>query len=64
MEIKAKLEHGIRTHELTLEQFQDSTWGVEIAEGRNGRFVVFPHEILRNLPWTWDGRPPVRLSRK
>ena len=47
----------------TVERLKETTWGVVLHEGEEGRkFVVLPESTPENPLLTMDGRPTVRLS--
>ena len=46
----------------TAERLKETTWGVVLHEGEEGRkFAVLPAGSLQNPPWTVGGRPAVPL---
>ncbi len=47
---------------MTLDQIEDTTWGVTLREIDGERFVVLPAGSLSHPPWTVGGRPAVKLS--
>ena len=64
IEIKAVLELEIEQQRETVERLQETTWGIQLQETPEGRFVVLPPGTLDSSPWTVGGRPAVRLSTK
>ena len=63
IETKAMLEIEIQEARQTVERIEETTWGVVLHEGEQGRkFVVLPKRTLDYPPWTVGGRPAVPLS--
>ena len=63
IETKAALQVEIQEQRRTVERLKETTWGVVLHEGEQGRkFVVLPKGTLENPPWTVGGRPAVPLS--
>ena len=53
----------IKEQQRTVERLKETTWGVVLHEGNEGRrFVVLPPGTLEDPPWTVGGRPAVDLS--
>ena len=48
----------------TLDQLEETTWGVTLREIEGERFVVLPTGSLTDPPWRVGGQPAVKLSRK
>ena len=62
-EMRAALTVEIEEQQRTVERLQQTTWGVVLHEGDEGRrFVVLPEGTLEYPPWTVGGRPAVELS--
>ena len=62
IETKAVLQMEIKEQRRTVERLKETTWGVFLHEGEEGRkFVVLPAGSLPNPPWTVGGRPAVPL---
>ena len=62
IETKAMLEFEIQEARQTAERLKETTWGVVLHEGEEGRkFAVLPAGSLQNPPWTVGGRPAVPL---
>ena len=60
---KAVLQVEIKEQRQTVERLKETTWGVVLHEGEQGRkFVVLPKGTLDYPPWTVGGRPAVPLS--
>ena len=60
---KAAFQVEIEEQRRTVERLKETTWGVVLHEGEEGRkFVVLPAGSLPNPPWTVGGRPAVPLS--
>ena len=52
----------IKEQRRTVERLKETTWGVVLHEGEEGRkFVVLPAGSLPNPPWTVGGRTAVPL---
>lgn len=63
LDTKAALSVEIKEQQLTVERLKETTWGVVLHEGNEGRrFVVLPAGTLKYPPWTVGGRPAVELS--
>lgn len=56
------LKQQISKEETTLRQLQSQTWGLELVEGENGRFIAPPpgKKFLTN--WTIGNRPVIKLE--
>ena len=62
IETRGALEFEIQEARQTAERLKETTWGVVLHEGEEGRrFVVLPAGSLPNPPWTVGGRPAVPL---
>ena len=62
IETKAMLEFEIQEARQTVDRLEETTWGVVLHEGEEGRkFAVLPAGSLQNPPWTVGGRPAVPL---
>ena len=62
IETKAVLQMEIKEQRRSVERLKETTWGVVLHEGEEGRkFVVLPAGSLPNPPWTVGGRPAVPL---
>ena len=49
----------------TVERLKETTWGVVLHEGEEGRkFVVLPAGSFLNPPWTVGGRPAASFFLK
>ena len=63
IETKAVFQVEIEEQRRTVERLKETTWGVVLHEGEEGRkFVVLPKGTLDYPPWTVGGRPAVPLS--
>ena len=63
IETQAVLQVEIKEQRRTVERLKETTWGVVLHEGEQGRkFVVLPKGTLDYPPWTVGGRPAVPLS--
>ena len=62
IETQRELAAQIEQQSETLQQMQAGTWGIDLRQMVNGRFVVLPAGTLEDPIWTVDGRPAVRLS--
>ena len=63
IETKVMLEFEIQEARQTVERLKETTWGVVLHEGEEGRrFAVLPAGSLQDPPWTVGGRPAVPLS--
>ena len=62
IETKAVLEFEIQEARQTVERLKETTWGVVLHEGEEGRrFAVLPAGSIQDPPWTVGGRPAVPL---
>lgn len=65
-----ELEAQIEEREQTLELLEEKTWGLDLREAGNGKYVVLPEGVLtldgRDRPqkaeWTVGGQPAIKLS--
>ena len=62
IETRQELAAQIEQQSETLKQLQAGTWGIDLRQMSNGRFVVLPPSTIEDPPWTVDGRPAIRLS--
>ena len=62
-EKRTELSVEIEEQQRTVERLKETTWGVVLHEGSQGKkFVILPHGSLKDPPWTVGGRPAVLLS--
>ena len=64
LETLAVLDVEIEAAGETLAHLEETTWGVALREIDGERFAVLPADSLSYPPWTVDGRPAVKLSRR
>ncbi len=64
IEALATLNLQIEEARWTLDEIEETTWGVTLREIEGDRFVVLPFGTLDNPPWTVRDRPAVKLSRE
>ncbi|WP_423930765.1 hypothetical protein [Candidatus Palauibacter sp.] len=64
IETLATLNRQIEEARWTVDEIEDTTWGVTLREIDGERFVVLPAGSLEYPPWTVRGRPAVKLSRE
>ena len=64
IEALATLNRQVEEARWTLDEIEETTWGVTLREIEGDRFVVLPFDALDNPPWTVRGRPAVKLSRE
>ena len=62
LQIRSELEAEIIEQRLTVQQLQETTWGVRFHEEENGRFLVLPQGTVPATGWTVGGQPAVKLS--
>lgn len=62
LETRQELAAQIEQQNETLKQLQAGTWGIDLRQMENGRFVVLPEGTIEDTIWAVDGRPAVRLS--
>ena len=64
IEALARLNRQVEEARWTLEEIEETTWGVTLWEIEGERFVVLPFGTLDNPPWTVRDQPAVKLSRE
>ena len=64
IEALARLNRQVEEARWTLEEIEETTWGVTLREFEGDRFVVLPAGTLDDPPWTWRDRPAVKLSNE
>ena len=62
LEIREGLREEIREQSRTLEELEAETWGVELREVPEGRFVVLEEGSEVDPNWRLDGRPAIRIG--
>ena len=62
LQIRSELEAEIIEQRLTVQQLQETTWGVRFHEEENGRFLVLPQGTVPVTGWTVGGQLAVKLS--
>ena len=55
---------GIRDQEHTLEQLASQTWGINLQEMKNGRFIVLAPDQAIDTTWTVRDRKAIKLVEK
>ena len=63
-EALATLNRQVEEARWTLDEIEETTWGVTLREIEGDRFVVLPFGTLDNPPWTVRDQPAVKLSRE
>lgn len=48
--------------EITVQQLQTQTWGLDLLETPDGRFIVLPPKTIPKTGWTKDGRQVVKVE--
>ena len=61
LEIRAELGAEIAEQRLTVQQLQETTWGVRFHEAEEGRFLVLPRGTVPATGWTVDDQLAVKL---
>ena len=61
LEIRAELGAEIAEQRLTVQQLQETTWGVRFHEAAEGRFLVLPRGTVPATGWTVDDQLAVKL---
>ena len=61
LEIRAELDAEIAEQRLTVQQLQETTWGVRFHEAEEGRFLVLPKGTVPTTGWTVDDQLAVKL---
>lgn len=51
----------IQTQQRTLERLQNQTWGVELYQSENGKFLILPPETDYPTDWRCNGKPCLKL---
>ena len=64
IEALATLNRQVEEARWTLDEIEETTWGVTLREIEGDRFVVLPFGTLDNPPWTVRDQPAVKLSRE
>ncbi|WP_423928642.1 hypothetical protein [Candidatus Palauibacter sp.] len=64
IEALATLNRQVEEARWTLDEIEETTWGVTLREIEGDRFVVLPAGTLDDPPWTVRGRPAVKLSKE
>ncbi len=64
IEALARLNRQVEETRWTLDEIEETTWGVTLREIDGDRFVVLPFGTLDNPPWTVRDQPAVKLSRE
>lgn len=60
-------QQRIREYSRQIEQQKQTletakSWGIQLHQDSNGRFIVLPKGITPNTRWSWDGRPAIKLE--
>ena len=63
-EERARLETKIADQRLTLERFHEKTWGVDLTETEEARWIDLPRGTRPGTPFEFEGRWAVPLSTK
>ena len=61
LEIRTELGAEIAEQRLTVQQLQETTWGVRFHEAEEGRFLVLPRGTVPATGWTVDDQLAVKL---
>ena len=56
------LKHQIATEKTTLRQIHSQTWGLELVEVKEGRFIILPPNMTLKPGWTYAKRPAIKLE--
>ena len=64
IEALATLNRQVEEARWTLDEIEETTWGVTLREIEGDRFVVLPTGTLNDPPWTVRDQPAVKLSRE
>ena len=51
----------IQTQKQTLEILKEKTWGIEIYQTKNGRFLILPPDTEYQTNWRCNGKPCLKL---
>ena len=51
----------IQTQKQTLEMLKNKTWGVELHQTQNGRFLILPPDTKYPTEWKCNGQPCLKL---
>ena len=62
IETKAALALEIEYQQRTLEQIEAKTWGIELKQDKEGRFLVLPLGVNPSTGWTVGKRQAVKLG--
>jgi hypothetical protein len=56
------LKHQMATEKTTLRQIHSQTWGLELVEVKEGRFIILPPNMTPKPGWTYAQRPAIKLE--
>ena len=62
IETRSELQAEIEEQRRSVQQLQETTWGVRFQEAENGRSLVLPQGTVPATGWTVGGQPAVKLS--
>ena len=48
--------------EATVQQLQSQTWGLELTETKDGRFIILPPKVTPKTGWAFEKRQAVKLE--
>ena len=57
-----QLKAHIAALETTATQLRDKTWGLELTESKEGRFIILPAKITPKTGWTFGNRQAIKLE--
>ena len=66
----SELEARIAVQETVLAELEEKTWGLELHEAANGKYIVLPggartldaNDRAQELAWSVDGQPAIKLA--
>lgn len=58
----AQLKTYIAALEKTVEQLEAKTWGLELTESKDGRFIILPPKATLKTGWTFGTRQAAKLE--
>lgn len=56
------LKQQIATEKTSLRQIQSQTWGLELLETAQGRFIILPSNMTPKPGWNYNRRPAIKLE--
>ena len=51
----------IQQQKKTLEALKNQTWGIELYQTENGRFIILPPNSQEKTNWKCQGKPCIKI---